>query len=149
MLDGMNELLVRVMYEALPIEVLIIDSNDEIIGWNKHETRLFQRPLTAMGIDFRTYHPADSSAKVDQVIREMKQGHRDKASFWFDLKSEADGTQHKVFVEYCALRDDNGQYLGCMQCTQDVEAIRQLKGEQKLSDHPKFESDRAMWQQAG
>jgi PAS domain S-box-containing protein len=149
MLDGMNEQMVRIMYENLPVEVLILDSNDEIIGWNKHETRLFQRPLTAMGINFRTYHPAESFAKIEHVIQEMKQGLRDKASFWFDVQSEADRAKHKVLVEFFALRDDNGQYLGCMQCTQDIEAIQQLQGERKLSEHPKFESLRTKWAQVG
>jgi PAS domain S-box-containing protein len=145
MLDGMNEQMVRIMYETLPIEVLILDSNDEIVGWNKHETRLFQRPLTAMGIDFRSYHPVDSSTQVEQVIQEMKKGLKDKASFWFDVKSEVDKTKHKVLVEFYALRDNNGQYVGCMQCTQDIEAIRQLQGERQLSENPQFESLRSMW----
>ena len=149
MLDGMNEQMVRLMYETLPVEVLIIDSNDEIIGWNKHDTRLFQRPLTAMGINFRSYHPADSSAKVEQVIQEMKQGLRDKASFWFDVQLEADRAKHKVLVEFYALRDYNGKYLGCLQCTQDIEAMRQLQGERLLSEHSQFESLRPMLEQVG
>ncbi|HBE77769.1 MAG TPA: hypothetical protein DDW65_08285 [Firmicutes bacterium] len=144
MLDGMTEQIVRIMYENLPVEIMVIDAEDEIISWNKHDTRLFKRPMTAMGIDFRTYHPADSFAKAEQVIFEMKQGRRDKASFWFDLKIDTNSTERKVLVEFYALRDYNGKYLGCMQCTQDIEDIRHVQGEQRLSEDPRYESLRSV-----
>ncbi len=145
MLDGMNDRMVRAMYENLPVEILIIDANDEIIGWNKHETRLFKRPLSAMGTDFRLFHPADSSAKAEQVIQEMKQGLRDKASFWFDIKSDITRKNHKIMVEMIALRDYDGTYLGCMECTQDVEAYQHLQGERRLSDDPRYEFIQQTW----
>jgi len=30
------------------------------------------------------------------------------------------------------LRDPEGKYLGCMECDQDVEHIRQLQGQKRL-----------------
>ncbi len=33
----------------------------------------------------------------------------------------AGGKKHKILIEFYALRDDGGKYLGCMECTQDVE----------------------------
>jgi len=47
--DQMNKEMVRVMIESLPLEVTIIDANDEVVGWNKHEKRIFKRPLSSMG----------------------------------------------------------------------------------------------------
>jgi DUF438 domain-containing protein len=32
------------------------------------------------------------------------------------------------------LRDYSGSYLGCMECTQDVQEIMELKGERRLLD---------------
>ncbi|HBF40053.1 MAG TPA: hypothetical protein DDW50_22455 [Firmicutes bacterium] len=145
MLDGMNDRIVQAMYENLPIEVLIIDANDEIIAWNKHESRLFKRPMTAMGTDFRCYHPTDSCVQAEQVIQEMKQGIRDRASFWFDLKSDVTSKKHKIMVEFVALRDYDGHYLGCMQCTQDIDALQHLQGERRLSDDPKYEFIQPAW----
>ena len=139
MIDGLNEQMVRALYETLPIDVIVFDANDEIVGWNKHETRLFKRPLTAMGIDFRTYHPSGSYAEIEKIIGEMKQGDRDKARYWYDINPGSNQKKHKILVEFHALRDEKGKYLGCMQCTQDIEEIRHLNGEVKLSEDPRLE----------
>lgn len=85
-----------------------------------------------MGLNFRECHPKSSLAKVEQIVDEMRTGKRDKARFWIDLAF--DGKPHKVLIEFFALRGDSGEYLGCMEVTQDVEEIRHLKGEKRLLD---------------
>jgi uncharacterized protein len=132
MIDRMNEQTVKAVIETLPAEITVIDANDEVIGWNKHEKRLFKRPLTSMGLNFRECHPAESLARVEKIVGEMKNGKRDKARFWIDLPMKTGGKKHKVLIEFYALRDDSGKYIGCMECTQDVEEIMNLKGEKRL-----------------
>jgi PAS domain S-box-containing protein len=132
MLERMSEKIVRSMFETMPIEITIIDDNDEVVGWNHHETRIFRRPLTSMGLNFRQCHPEESLAKVEQIVGEMKTGTRDKATFWIDLPLGPSGEKHKMLIEFHALRDDDGTYLGCMECAQDVEEIRALEGEKRL-----------------
>jgi PAS domain S-box-containing protein len=133
MIDQMNEALVKAIFETVPVEITVIDEHDEVVGWNKIEKRLFKRPLTAMGVNFRECHPKESLWKVEQIVGEMKTGKRDSARFWIDM-SMAPGVKHKVLIEFHALRDGNGKYLGCMECTQDVEALRMLEGEKRLLD---------------
>jgi DUF438 domain-containing protein len=136
--DRMDTEMVRSMMEAFPAEVTIIDANDEVVGWNKHETRLFKRPMTSMGLNFRQCHPEKSLAKVEQIISEMRSGQRDKARFWIDLPIDLPvinlPVKHKILIEFFALRDFSGKYLGCMEVTQDVEEIRGLQGEKRLLD---------------
>ena len=134
MIDRMSEEIVRAMLEALPVETTVLDANDEVIGWNKHETRLFHRPMTSMGLNFRECHPAESLAKVEQIVGEMRSGSRNKARFWIDLSVPKDGPKHKILIEFYALRDPAGKYLGCMECTQDVHDIMELKGQKRLLD---------------
>lgn len=134
MIDQMNEIMVKAIFETLPAEVTVIDANDEVIGWNKHETRLFKRPLTSMGLNFRQCHPEKSLPKVEQIINEMKAGQRDKVNFWIDLPIGPGGEKHKVLIEFFALRDDSGKYIGCMEFTQDIEEIRKLEGQKRLLD---------------
>lgn len=130
--DQMDAALVQALIEALPVEITVIDANDEVVGWNKHERRLFRRPLSSMGLNFRQCHPETSLHKVEQIVAEMRQGRRDQARFWIDLAVPAGGGKHKVLIDFYALRGPAGEYLGCMECTQDVEEIRHLEGERRL-----------------
>ena len=132
--DRLNSEMVKTMLEAMPAELTVIDANDEVAGWNKHETRLFRRPMTAIGMNFRECHPERSLALVEKLITEMKAGTRDKASFWTDLEVVKGGPKHKILIEFYALRGDKGQYIGCMEFTQDVQAIRELQGQKRLMD---------------
>jgi len=132
--DKMSAEMVRAMIEAVPAELTVIDANDEVVGWNKHETRLFKRPMTAMGMNFRQCHPEHSLAMVEKLVADLKSGARDKATFWIDLEVVKGEPKHKIFIEFHALRDEQGKYLGCLEFTQDVQAIRDLQGQKRLMD---------------
>jgi hypothetical protein len=62
----------------------------------------------------------------------MKAGTRRQASFWIQAKV-GDG-RHMVLIEFFALRGEDGQYLGCLEVTQDIEDHRNLAGEKRLLD---------------
>lgn len=132
--DRMNAEMVKAMVEAMPAELTVIDANDEVVGWNKHETRIFRRPMTAIGMNFRQCHPEKSLAMVEKLLAEMKAGTRDKAVFWIDLEVVKGQPKHKMLIEFHALRDDKRKYLGCMEFTQDVQEIRELQGQKRLMD---------------
>jgi PAS domain S-box-containing protein len=130
MFDRMDEKLVRAVVETIPAEITVIDANDEVVAWNRHENRLFHRPMTCMGLNFRQCHPEHSLAKVEQIVAEMKSGTRQKARFWIQAKVGAE--RHLVLIEFFALRDESGRYLGCLESTQDIEDHRHLEGEKRL-----------------
>ncbi|HSQ35140.1 MAG TPA: PAS domain-containing protein [Candidatus Binatia bacterium] len=132
MFDRMDEKLVRAVIETIPAEITVIDADDEVVAWNRHENRLFHRPMTSMGLNFRKCHPAQSLAKVEQIVAEMKAGTRQNARFWIQAKVGAE--RHLVLIDFFALRDEGGSYLGCLEVTQDVEAHRSLEGEKRLLD---------------
>ncbi len=131
--DQMNEKMVKAMIESLPLEVTIIDANDEVAGWNKHDKRIFKRPLSSLGLNFRDCHPKESIDKVIKIVDDMKKGILDNVRFWIDLSLEPGGPKHKILIEFFALRADDGTYLGCMECTQDIEEIRNLHGERRTA----------------
>jgi DUF438 domain-containing protein len=133
--DRMDAKMVAAMIETLPVEITVIDANDEVVGWNQHDRRIFKRPMTSMGLNFRQCHPEASLPKVVRIVEEMRSGARHKARFWIDLPMAGDGGRpHKILIEFYALRDPAGKYLGCMECTQDVEEIRGLTGQKRLLD---------------
>ncbi len=120
------------LLETLPIEFSVIDAEDRVLAWNKHETRIFKRPKGVVGRDVHDCHPKKSLHKVEQILQEMKAGVRDKARFWIDM--DMGGERHKVLIEYYALRDAEGNYLGCLEASQDVTEIQALTGEKRLLD---------------
>lgn len=132
--DRLSPEMIKSLIETLPGEITVIDEKDEVVGWNKHDKRLFYRPMTAMGVNFRDCHPKKSLHLVEQIISEMKEGKRDNARFWIDLKVKENEPKHKVLIEFYALRDEKGKYLGCMEYTVDVDYIRKLEGEKRLLD---------------
>ncbi len=120
--------------ETLPIEFSVLDKDDKVIAWNKHETRIFKRPAGAVGRDVRKCHPPKSLAKVEQILSEMKKGKRDKAAFWIDLPIGEGGEKRKILIQYLALRNKNGEYLGCLEASQDITDIKKIEGEKRLLD---------------
>jgi hypothetical protein len=120
--------------ETMPVEFSVLDKDDKVLAWNKHETRIFKRPAGALGKDVRKCHPPKSLDKVEKIISEMKEGKRETAEFWVDLPIGEDGAKRKVYIRYIALRDEHGKYLGCLEASMDITDIQKIKGEKRLLD---------------
>src|SRR6056297_246878 len=119
--------------ETLPVEFSVLDKEDNVLAWNKHETRIFKRPEAVVGRNVRNCHPKKSISKVEQILKEMKDGIRNKARFWIDMVLD-DDKQHKIMIEYYALRNQQGDYMGCLESSQDITDIQSLQGEKRLLD---------------
>ena len=118
--------------DTIPIEFSVLDENDKVLAWNKHETRIFKRSEAALGRDVKQCHPERSLDKVEKIIGEMKEGIRDKARFWIDLPLSKNGEKEKVMIEYYAIRDEEGNYLGCLEASQNIAEIQKLEGQKRL-----------------
>jgi PAS domain S-box-containing protein len=134
MIGKLPEEIVKAVFETIPIEFSVIDKHEKVLAWNKHETRIFKRPETVVGKDVRNCHPKKSLGKVEQILQEMKAGTRQKARFYIDLPLGLNGQKEKVLVEYYALRDEKGSYLGCLEASQNIGEIQKLSGEKRLLD---------------
>jgi len=134
MIGNLTGNLLDAVLETMPIQISVLDADDKVVAWNKHETRLFKRPEAVLGKDARNCHPPKSVAMVEQLLEEMKAGTRDSARFWIDVAVEEGGEKHKILIEYFALRSSDGTYLGCLEAAQDVTDARALEGEHRLLD---------------
>lgn len=132
MIGKLPEHVLEALLETVPFEFSVIDENDKVLAWNKHETRIFKRPAGVVGRNVRKCHPEKSLHKVEQILSEMKAGTRDKARFWIDLT--IDGEKQKILIEYYALRDAEGNYLGCAEVSQNIQELQSLTGEKHLLD---------------
>jgi hypothetical protein len=134
MIGNLPDTIVKALIETIPLEFSVIDKNDKVLAWNKHETRIFKRPENVVGRDVRNCHPKKSLDKVEQILKEMKEGKRNKAQFWIDLPLGEHQEKQKVLIEYYALRDSSGSYVGCLEATQNIESLQKLTGEKRLLD---------------
>jgi DUF438 domain-containing protein len=132
MIGELGKEMLDVLLETLPLEFSLVDADNKVLAWNKHETRVFKRPKAVLGKDVRDCHPRKSLHKVEPIINEMRAGTRDKAEFWIDL--EIGGKKEKILIQYYALRDDGGRYLGCLEASQLLSHIQSLQGEKRLLD---------------
>ena len=134
MIGKLTENVMEAVFETIPVEFSILDEHDKVMAWNKHETRIFKRPTGVIGRDVRNCHPKESLDKVERILQEMKAGTLDKARFWIDLSIGPNSEKQKVLIEYYALRDSNGKYIGCLEASQNITEIQSISGEKRLLD---------------
>lgn len=134
MIGKMKEEVIEAVLETIPVEFSVLDENDNVLAWNRHKTRIFKRPEGVVGRNVRKCHPEKSLEKVMRIITEMKAGTRDKARFWIDLSLGPGGEKQKVMIEYYALRDAAGKYLGCLEASQNIGEYQKIQGEKRLLD---------------
>jgi PAS domain S-box-containing protein len=134
MIGKLPEDILEAVLETVPVEFSVVDRNDKVLAWNKHQTRIFKRPTAVIGKDVRNCHPRKSLDKVEIILQEMKEGKRDKARFWIDLPIGPDKGKQKVLIEYYALRGPERTYIGCLEVTQNIGELQSLDGEKRLLD---------------
>jgi PAS domain S-box-containing protein len=129
MIENLNKEQLAGIFEALPVEVSFVNENDLVRFWNKHETRIFKRPVSVVGKSVQNCHPKHSVDKVNQLLSDFKSGKKDSAEFWIDLKGR------KVYIRYFAVRDKTGRYLGTLEVSQDITDIKKIEGERRLLEY--------------
>ncbi len=132
MSGNLSPALAEAILETLPLEMTLIDENDRIVWWNTRRERVFPRPEEIRGRDVRSCHNAESNRMIDRLLREMKAGERETARFWYNRIKE--GLLQKLVVDYIAIRDAEGRYLGCIETLQDVAPFRFIEGERRKLD---------------
>jgi PAS domain S-box-containing protein len=128
MIRNLSQEQLAAILETIPIEFSFVGENDLVRFWNKHATRIFERPMSVMGEPVQDCHPEQSVNKVNRLLSDLKAGQRDSAESWIDLKGR------KILIRYFAVRNKAGQYLGTLETTQDITEIKKLEGEKRLLD---------------
>jgi PAS domain S-box-containing protein len=129
MIENLNREQLEGILEAIPVEISFVDETDLVKFWNKHETRIFKRPVSVIGKSVQNCHPKQSVDKVNQVLSDFKSGRRDSVEFWINLG------ERKVYIRYFAVRDKAGKYLGTLEATQDITGIKKIEGEKRLLEY--------------
>ena len=129
MIENLNKEQLEGILETIPLDISFVDENGLVKFWNKHETRTFKRPYSALGKSVQNCHPEHSLDKVNQVLSHLKSGKRNFAEFWIDLGGR------KIHIRYFAVRDKASKYLGTLEATQDITEIKRIEGEKRLLEY--------------
>jgi len=129
MIENLSREQLEGILESIPVEISFVDENDLVKFWNKHETRIFKRPISVIGKSVQNCHPKQSVDKVNQILSDFKSGRQDSAEFWINLG------ERKVYIRYFAVRDKAGKYLGTLEATQDITGIKKIEGEKRLLEY--------------
>ena len=123
----LNDTELTEIFRTLPIDVTFIDSNDRVRYFSGGE-RIFPRTKTVLGRPVQKCHPPSSVSVVNSILNEFKSGNRDEAEFWIEMGPKF------VHIRYFPVRNEEGEYLGTIELTQDIKDIRGLEGERRLLD---------------
>jgi hypothetical protein len=116
---------------TLPFDLTFVDKDDKVKYFSQGEERIFARNRAILKRDVRMCHPPSSMHVVDKIIEDFKTGKETKAPFWINLGGKF------IHIEYFAVRDDKGEYLGTLEVSQNLSPLRALEGEQRLLSYKK------------
>ncbi|SHM81714.1 PAS domain-containing protein [Caldanaerovirga acetigignens] len=86
----------------------------------------FTRPKTVIGRKVQNCHPPASYPVVEKILKNFKEGKKDAEEFWINLKGKL------IYIRYFAVRDEEGNYVGTLEVTQEIGRIKELQGEKRL-----------------
>jgi uncharacterized protein len=118
--------LVDLILNALPVDITFVDAEDRVAYFSNSRERVFPRSPAIIGRDVRNCHPAKSLDKVLGIISSFRKGEKDTEEFWLEHGGRF------IRIEYRAIRDGAGAYLGTLEISQDLTSQRALKGEKRL-----------------
>ncbi len=119
------EELVNVL-NSLPVDLTFVDKNDKVKYFSQGKHRIFDRNRSILNRDVQMCHPPSSVHMVEQILDDFKSGKQSQAPFWIQLNGRF------IHIEYFAIRNEHGDYLGTLEVSQDATELRALEGEQRL-----------------
>ncbi|MHA1796098.1 MAG: PAS domain-containing protein, partial [Promethearchaeota archaeon] len=114
------------MLRHLPFDITFIDANDNVLYYSDTPDRLFPRSPGIIGRNVMNCHPPKSQHIVKRILNTFKAGTKDSADFWIRMGDKF------IFIRYFAVRDDNGNYQGTLEVSQEISQIKEIEGERRL-----------------
>jgi DUF438 domain-containing protein len=111
---------------TIPFDLTFVGADDTVRYFTQGIERIFQRDRAVIGRKVQLCHPPKSVHIVQKILDDFKAGRAGRAPFWINLGGKF------IHIEYFAVRDEKGEYLGTLEVTQDLTAKRALEGEQRL-----------------
>jgi DUF438 domain-containing protein len=114
------------MLDTLPFDITFVDKDDVVKYFSQGSERIFPRTKAIIGRNVSNCHPPASVHIVEKIVEDFKTGAKDHEDFWINMGGKF------ILIRYYAVRNDNGEYLGVLEVTQDIKPIQQITGEKRL-----------------
>ena len=116
------------MFQVLPVDLTFVDKEDRVRFFSEGKSRVFPRTKSVIGREVVNCHPPKSMHIVQQILDDFRSGARSEADFWIDMRGK------KIYIRYFAVKNEDGDYLGCLEVTQDITEIQSIEGQNRLLD---------------
>lgn len=113
---------------ALPVDITFIDKEDAVRYFSEGKERVFLRTKSIIGRKVQNCHPPKSVEAVEKILQSFKERKRKSADFWIHYQGKY------VYIQYFAVRDRQGHYLGTLEVSQEISGIQKIEGEKRLLD---------------
>ncbi len=117
------------VFSHLPVDITFVDENNKVRFFSTPKERIFHRTNAVIGRDVHNCHPKESVHVVEQIVEAFRAGKKDKADFWISMRNGK-----RVLIQYFAVRNEQNEYKGVIEVTQEISEIQRLKGDRRILD---------------
>lgn len=114
------------MLNALPFDITFVNKGDEVGYFSEGKDRVFPRTKAIIGRNVSNCHPPASVHVVEKIVQDFKSGKKDSEDFWIQAGDKF------ILIRYFAVRNEDNEYLGVLEVTQDIRPIQEISGEKRL-----------------
>ena len=114
------------MLNSLPFDITFVGNDDNVRYFSQSSERIFPRTKTIIGRNVSNCHPPASVHIVEDIVNDFKSGKKDHEDFWIKKGDMI------IYIRYFAVRNEEGEYLGVVEVTQDIKPIQEIAGEKRL-----------------
>lgn len=111
---------VQQIFSTIPFEIDLIDSTDHFAWYSDKPNREHVRDVASLNEPVTECHPPKAVPAVMAIINSFRDGKRDVVTRPLRMNG------HRSLIQYYALRDVDGHYLGTIEFTGNVEYILSL-----------------------
>jgi len=116
----------ELMLNHLPVDITFIDKDDVVRYFSHGKERIFARTKAVIGRTVQNCHPPKSVHVVEKLLEEFKSGEKDCEDFWIKFKDKY------VYIRYFAVRNEQNEYIGTLEFTQNIQPIQAIDGEKRI-----------------
>ncbi|AGK52353.1 DUF438 domain-containing protein [Bacillus sp. 1NLA3E] len=116
----------ELMLNHLPVDITFIDKDDVVRYFSHGKERIFARTKAVIGRTVQNCHPPRSVHTVEELLADFKAGRKEDEDFWIKFNDKY------IYIRYFAVRDEQGEYIGTLEFTQNISPIQAIEGEKRI-----------------